>query len=102
MQCYRGRRMPEIIETVKCVGCRSCEVACSFHHRKRFWPAVSSIEVRRREKTGRFGIVIHTQDEKGRIACDGCGFCIDFCTNEVRDELAAILEKETSYRKGAK
>jgi len=93
--------MPGVIDTVTCVGCRACEVACSFHHKKIFQPSISSIEVKRWEKEGRFGIVVHTKDENGRIACDGCGFCIEFCTNEVRDELAAILERETAYRKGA-
>jgi anaerobic carbon-monoxide dehydrogenase iron sulfur subunit len=29
----------------KCVGCRSCELACSFHHQKVFLPEISSIRV---------------------------------------------------------
>jgi ferredoxin len=94
--------MLEVIDTKKCVGCRSCEISCSYHHQKRFWPAISSIEVKRQEKAGKFGIVIHYQNAGERIACDGCGFCLEFCPAETRNELRDILEKKTSYGKGVK
>lgn len=28
-----------------CIGCRSCEMACSFHHSRSFAPAAASIKV---------------------------------------------------------
>jgi len=38
--------MPRIeVDINKCVGCRSCELACSYHHRKLFLPEISSIQV---------------------------------------------------------
>ncbi len=94
--------MLNVINTEKCFGCRSCELACSYHHKKLFRPAISSIEVRRWEKMGKFGIVLHRQNEDGRLACDGCGLCLRFCPLEARDELRAILERETTYGKGVK
>lgn len=51
---------------------------------------------------GKFGIVLHRQNEDGRLACDGCGLCLRFCPLEARDELRAILERETTYGKGVK
>jgi ferredoxin len=94
--------MSDAFETEKCVGCRSCELACSYHHNKMFWPAISSIEVKRWEKTGRFSIVLHQRDENGRKACDGCGFCVEFCPSGTQGELRAILEREAGQTKGAK
>ena len=34
-----------IIKDEKCTGCKSCELACSFHHLKIFKPSMASIEV---------------------------------------------------------
>lgn len=84
--------MASIIYTEKCVGCRSCEIACSYHHRKNFSRKIASIEVRRWEGEGKFGIVLHRQAEDGHIACDDCKFCLEFCPWVARDELQAILE----------
>jgi len=38
------------IETSRCTGCRSCELACSYHHAKIFNPAISSIKIYRDSK----------------------------------------------------
>ena len=94
--------MSDAFETEKCVGCRSCELACSYHHKKMFWPAISSIEVRRWEKTGRFSIVLHQRDENGRKACDGCGLCVEFCPSGAQEELRTILQRKAGQTKGAK
>ncbi len=37
----------------KCTGCRSCEIACSFHHHKNFGLINSSIKVFRDNKNGK-------------------------------------------------
>jgi len=34
-----------VIEKEKCVGCRACELACSFHRTKEFCPESSSIRI---------------------------------------------------------
>lgn len=31
----------------RCTGCRSCELACSYHHTKKYNPAISSIKIYR-------------------------------------------------------
>ena len=35
------------METSRCTGCRSCELACSYHHAKVFNPNLSSIKIYR-------------------------------------------------------
>ena len=84
--------MSAVIRTEKCVGCRSCEIACSYHHSKTFSRRIASIEVRRWESEGKFGIVLYQQAEDERMACDGCKFCLKYCPEVARDELEAILE----------
>ena len=68
----------------KCVGCRTCEVACAFHHRRTFGRKSSSLSVRRFEREGRFEIVIYEKREGERPACDLCGgepmpLCVKLC-----------------------
>ena len=60
-----------------CHGCRSCEMMCSFHHRRAFSPGWSSIEVIRDNATGRVGWSVDS-------TCDLCAsedklFCIHYC-----------------------
>ena len=38
-----------------CYGCRTCELACSYHHKKVFSPELSSIKVTRNHRTGEIG-----------------------------------------------
>jgi ferredoxin len=80
--------------TQKCVGCRSCEIACAYHHKKVFSRIIGSIKVARRESEGEFDIVLYRETENGRIACDNCGFCLKYCPDIARDELKAILAGE--------
>ena len=40
------------MDTSRCTGCRSCELACSYHHKKVFNPALSSIKIFRDSKDG--------------------------------------------------
>ena len=63
------------IET--CVGCRTCELACSFHHQGVFSPEVSSIKVARDNQQGEIEISIDS-------TCDLCRqearpLCIEYC-----------------------
>jgi Fe-S-cluster-containing hydrogenase component 2 len=88
--------MPLIVETETCTGCRSCELACSFHHHKVFGRKRGSIEVKRVEKDGAFTIIFYPLSEDGHHACDclkGQEACVGYCPMSARDELKAILKK---------
>jgi anaerobic carbon-monoxide dehydrogenase iron sulfur subunit len=67
------------VDLEKCCACRSCELACSFHHQRKFDPSRSSIKVRREDGEGTLEIsVIST--------CDGCPgdkppWCVRFCSS---------------------
>ena len=80
-----------IISTEKCTGCRSCEIACSYHHSRAFSRKGTSITIDRLEKEGEFYINLWLDTEDGHIACDGCGFCLKYCPIIARDELKAAL-----------
>jgi len=59
----------------RCVGCRTCEVICSFTHERECRPALSKIEVHRDPFTGETKIQIGDD-------CDLCGGrpeCIRWC-----------------------
>jgi len=60
-----------------CYGCKTCQLVCSFHHTKAFWPEKSSITVLRNPQNGNI---------KWRInaTCDKClgevmPLCIKYC-----------------------
>jgi Fe-S-cluster-containing hydrogenase component 2 len=52
-------------ETEICVGCRTCEIACSYHHKGVFMPSVSSIEIINRPEDPGFAVSFYTQAENG-------------------------------------
>ena len=84
-----------------CVGCRTCELACSFVHYKTFNPKKSRILISQRERAINFPVVCAqcskapcmevcpskaiVRDSKTNAViiredlCDGCGACIQSC-----------------------
>ncbi|MBA7711814.1 hypothetical protein ES703_120780 [subsurface metagenome] len=85
-----------IFETKTCGGCRSCEMACSHHHKAVFQPSISSIQILDRTKELGFALSLSGQSEDGRIACDRCQgldepLCVKYCNYP--DELKEILKK---------
>ena len=86
-----------IFDTKGCTGCRTCEIACSYHHRKAFGPSISSIVVLNSlTKDGGIKISFHKQDENGHLACDRCAgeeepYCVKYCNILARDELRDFL-----------
>ena len=88
-------------EAETCVGCRTCELACSFHHTGFFQRGVSSIDI-----TSKMGdlnqlITFYRESVAGRIACDMCKgldvpLCIRFCPRTFRDELDKLLKAHLS------
>jgi Fe-S-cluster-containing hydrogenase component 2 len=86
--------MATVVRSEKCTGCRSCELACSFHHRKVFSPSLASIHIVRDEEEGEFGIEIYRESETGHLACNcppADKFCMRYCPAVARDQLNAIL-----------
>jgi carbon-monoxide dehydrogenase iron sulfur subunit len=75
----------KIISDVEaCYGCRTCELACSFHHRGLFSPELSSIRVSRNNRTGEIELSIDS-------TCDYCGgearpLCVQYCLYGVLKE----------------
>ncbi|GAB4113356.1 MAG: hypothetical protein Kow00103_05310 [Candidatus Caldatribacteriota bacterium] len=61
-----------------CYGCKTCQLACSYHHTRSFWPEKSSILVLRSPLTGKIKWSINQ-------TCDEClneiePLCIKYCT----------------------
>jgi len=83
-------------ETHGCVGCRTCEIACSHHHKKVFSPNLSSIEIiDQPEKLG-FTISFYIENENDHLACDRCegedeALCIKYCHELMRNELETLI-----------
>lgn len=81
-------RAPElVVRENKCIGCRICEIICSYHHKKIFSRKTSSIHVRRIERKGEFKIIIYSKETDKRAACDLCKgekmpLCVKFCPRE--------------------
>jgi formate hydrogenlyase subunit 6/NADH:ubiquinone oxidoreductase subunit I len=65
--------MKIILEQDKCYACRTCELICSFHHTRAFWPEQSSIHVFRNYQNGNIYWNIDS-------TCDNCKKCVEYCT----------------------
>lgn len=84
-----------IFEMPSCGACRTCEMACSFHHTLEFNPACSSLKIL--EKPGGDGFLVDLLEESGdgRQACDGClgldiPLCMQYCCQI--DDLKNIID----------
>ncbi len=64
--------MKIIRNTNLCYACKTCQLVCSFHHTKTFWPDQSSIWVSRDPQNGMIEWDIKT-------TCDGCLLCVGYC-----------------------
>ena len=68
-----------------CFGCRTCELACSFHHGQVFSPELSSIKVVRDNLMGEIGWSVD-------LTCDSCQgetapLCVKYCSYEALKEV---------------
>jgi carbon-monoxide dehydrogenase iron sulfur subunit len=97
-----------VFETQNCLGCRTCEIVCSYHHRGVFGPNMSSIKIVNRPREQAFAIEIYRDAANGHFACDGCKgleepLCLKYCNPLMRDELEDILWRLSKEAKeGAK
>ena len=91
-------------ETRDCVGCKTCMIACSYHHRGAFGLQFSSIEIKDSEQNANFTIAFHYKDEQGRLGCDRCKgeeegpLCVKYCNHVARDELRTLLKSSWRSR----
>jgi Fe-S-cluster-containing dehydrogenase component len=76
------------VHNEKCTGCRACEFACSYHHRKVFNPRLSSLHIHRNEREGTISIItwnhLTKEEKKQRLPCDRClgepePLCVKYC-----------------------
>ena len=82
--------------TDQCCGCRSCELACSYHHVGLFKPGVSSIEITDTFKPT-IRVDFYRTSDNGHIACDRCEglavpLCVQFCPSPCQDGLKKLLQ----------
>lgn len=89
-----------IYEFPDCGGCRTCELACSFHFSEVFNQKNSSIKiVENKEKNG-FSIVFLEKKDGSLNQCDGCPnedipLCVQYCVkSETLKELINKFMKE--------
>jgi Fe-S-cluster-containing dehydrogenase component len=76
------------VDAEKCVGCRACEIACSYHHKQVFNPRVASLEIRMVEEWPGISVMLykdmHGEQAKRRFPCDYCkheqiALCMKYC-----------------------
>jgi len=79
-----------VVDSEKCTGCRSCEIACSYHHSKTFNPNIASLHIHFVEKKGEITVILYKdlkqEEKKSRIPCDGCfnepkPLCVKYCVS---------------------
>ena len=92
-------------DSMKCSGCRKCEIACSLFHEKRIWPEASRIRVFMLvpgaevphlcaqcedypcvNSCPQGALSVNLETEAVRVdeqKCTGCGVCIDACPGRV-------------------
>lgn len=86
-----------IFEMEDCGGCRTCELACSYHHNGSFFrPYISSIKIIKKENEPGYVIKLEEETAGNVIACDGCvgltePLCVEYC--EKKDEMADIIKQ---------
>ena len=83
-------------EMSSCGGCRTCELACSFHHTGEFAPTASSLKVLEKTEGPGYLILLREETEGDAYACDGCKgldvpLCMEYC-REI-DDLYKIVEE---------
>jgi Fe-S-cluster-containing dehydrogenase component len=76
------------IDVSRCTACRTCEIACSFHHRKCFDPEIASLSVQSARELPKVTVRVYdasSPSESGKhLPCDGCSderipLCQKYC-----------------------
>ena len=85
-----------LFDLPNCAGCRTCEMACAFHHTEEFEPTVSSIKIVDKDGQNGFIICLFEQGDGHAIPCDRCEdlespLCVQYCSESLG--LGEILKK---------
>jgi len=90
-----------IFDMPECGGCRTCELACSFHHEKKFNPEISSLKIWDKEDRKGYLVEIIEGQHGKRYSCDGCKdleipLCVQYCkeTEKLTEFINKVLEKK--------
>ena len=89
------------LETKNCTGCRACEIACSFHHKRAFSQSLSSIQIQELPERKGFNLSFFLKPNESHIPCDSCAkleipFCVKYCNPLMRNELADLVKRMAS------
>ena len=83
-----------------CGGCRTCEIACSFHHTGEFNPSISSIKILDKEDGAGYTVLLLEEDSEEGRACDGClgieePLCMEYCKEkeELKEMIDTLMNK---------
>ncbi len=77
-----------IFDMPSCGGCRSCEMACSFHHEGAFRASISSIRILDKDDGAGFRVLLLEETNDIGRACDDCKglaegrdvrLCVEYC-----------------------
>lgn len=87
----------KVFDTKDCTGCKTCAIACAYHHRGVFSLSISSIEIKDLRQKGKFALVFYKKTKDGHLACDKCQgekepLCVKYCNFLARDELRTLLD----------
>ena len=87
-----------------CGGCRSCELACSYHLTGEFDIAKSAIEIIE-EAGGGYTVTLHDRMNGTRSACDGCQgvddpMCARYCHSSKTLMEYIVQKREQQSKKG--
>ena len=90
-----------IFDMPSCGGCRTCELACSFHHLGEFVPAVSSLKILEKTDGVGYQVLLKEQADQVGLACDGCDgeevpWCMEYCRE--MDDLYKLLQQFKASR----
>jgi len=90
-----------LFEMANCGDCKTCEIACCYHHTGEFSSSPSSFRVKEKPDGTGYLIFLAEKDKGTEVACDGCKgldtpLCVEVC--EEGEALKGFL-KEFMERK---
>ncbi len=89
-----------IFDMADCSGCGNCAMACSFHHKGEFAPAMAAISVLEKEDGPGFLISFVEENDGEKMACIGCGECVKHChpSEALEDLIKAFMRRRKERR----